>query len=427
MLESLLEKTKSKEVNLCILGLGRVGLPLAAVFATKGLKVFGIDVKKDILESVKNLESPFYDPALQETLKKALSVGNLKVGSSIGEIKENIDIIIVTVGTPNTIDNSVDYSQLYSALKEISALDLNDKLIIMRSTMPVGTTVDIVIPFLEFNSKLKSGVNFAVSVCPERIVEGQAIKEIHDLPEIIGGINEISNQITDELFKIINPKKEMLHTSPSGAELAKLYANIYRYISFALSNEFAIWAERYGLDAAELIRIANYNYSRSSIPIPGFVGGPCLSKDGTFLDNNTTFASITSTAWKLNESIPQHIVQSIRKLTGSLFNKRVTVLGLSFKAGSDDIRNSPSIKLVDILKSLGAEVLVHDPYVKGTLSLSDALKSTEIIIFAVNHKDFRNITTEVINSKCSLVYDVWSMFSEKDFPGIKYGRFGRGF
>jgi len=110
-----------------------------------------------------------------------------------------------------------------------------------------------------------------------------------------------------------------------------------------------------------LIKIANYKYPRANIPIPGFVGGPCLSKDGTFLDNNTTFSSIVSTAWKLNESIPQHITNNIRKISGNLFNKKIAVLGLSFKANSDDLRNSPSAKLVKILESIGAVVKVHDP------------------------------------------------------------------
>lgn len=427
MLDSLLDKIKNKQATICILGLGRVGLPFASVLATRGLKVIGIDIKKDILTSVKNSKSPFYDPALQETLEKALKSGNLEVDSNLKSLTEPIDIVVVTVGTPNTVDHSVDYSQLYSALDEICELDLLGKMIIMRSTMPVGSTLDIVKPFLEYKSNLIAGTDFGLAVCPERILEGQAIKEIHELPEIVGGVNKISNDIATELFLIINPKKDILYTSPSGAELVKLYANIYRYISFALSNEFAIWAEKYSLDAAELIRIANYNYPRSNIPIPGFVGGPCLSKDGTFLDNNTTFASITSTAWKLNESIPHHIVQNLKKVSGTLFNKRVTVLGIAFKAGSDDTRNSPSVKLVEILRSLGAEVLIHDPFVKGTLNLSEALNHPDIIVIATNHKDFNEKKEDMKKSGAKLIYDVWSMFKDEDFPGIQYMRFGRGF
>lgn len=403
-----------------------MGLPLAAVFATKELQVIGIENNKERLEQIKRSICPFHDPSLQSVLSEAIKVGHFQVRNSVKEINDNVDIIFIAVGTPNTIENSVDYSQIYGALEEVCNINLTGKMIIMRSTMPPKTTLDIVIPFLEYRTSLKCGQDFCLAVCPERILEGHAIEELHNLPEIVGGINKTSNDIASSIFKIINPQKEILYTSPSGAELAKLFTNIYRYISFALSNEFAIWGEIYGLDAAELIKIANYNYSRSNIPIPGFVGGPCLSKDGTFLDNNTTFASIVSTAWKLNESIPQHIVNNINKIVGNLFNKKITVLGLSYKAASDDLRQSPSVKLVEILKSKGAKVLVHDPHIKGTLSIKEVLNSPDVVIIATNHREFNECPKLILHSGCKLVYDVWSMFHKDDFPNCRYVKFGQG-
>lgn len=426
MLETLLEKIQKKKVVICALGLGRVGLPLASVFATRGLKVIGVDKDESRLNSIRNGICPFYDPTLQKNLEDATKNYDFKVVPNLNQLNEHIDVILVTVGTPNTVDNKVDYSQLYAALNDIIELGLEDKILILRSTMPPQTTSDIVMPFLKLKTGLKIGEDFAFAVCPERIVEGQAVTEIESIPEIIGGVNDISNKISSELFRLINPKKDMLITTPSGAELVKLFTNIYRYISFAVSNEFAIWAERFGQDATELINIANYNYDRCNIPIPGFVGGPCLSKDGTFLDNNTTFSSIISAAWKLNESIPQHITNNIKNTVGNLVEKKIGVLGISFKAGSDDTRNSPSLKLVEILKSLGADVIVHDPYVKGTESLSNLLQSVEILIFATNHKEFRNLAEEVNHSKCRIIYDVWSMYSKNDFPDKEYMKFGMG-
>jgi len=423
MLENLIKKISDKEATICVLGLGRVGLPLAALYASKGIKVFGVDNSEERVESIINSKCPFYDPTLQKILEEAITSTNLKVIADLKKISEDVDIIIVTVGTP-TVENTVDYSQLYSAVEEICRLNLKEKIIILRSTMPPDTTSDIIIPLLEHRTKLKAGIDFGVAVCPERILEGKAIEELQNLPEIIGGINDTCNKIATEFFKILNPNKDFLYTTPSGAELGKLFANIYRYINFALSNEFAIWAERYGLDANELIKMVNYNYSRSNIPIPGFVGGPCLSKDGTFLDCNTTFSSIVSAAWKLNESIPQYIINNIKKIVGNLFNKKITVLGLAFKAGSDDLRNSPSVKLVEILKSTGAQVIVHDPHIKQTSSLSDALKSPDVIILATNHVEFRELKDRINDCGCKLFYDVWSVFSRKDFPKLNYTRFG---
>ena len=427
MLETLLQKVRNKKEVVCVLGLGRVGLPLASVFAASGVKSIGIDNNIERLNSIKEGKCPFYDPALQENLEKAIQSGNLSFVDNLKKVQNEVDIIFLTVGTPKTSENSIDYSQLYAALGNICEGSIQGKLLIMRSTMPPNTTVDIVIPFLEHKTLKKADEDFAVVVCPERILEGKGVKELQELPEIIGSTNDICKEIATELFRKINHKKDILYTTPSGAEMAKLFTNIYRYISFALSNEFAIWAETYGLDATELIKIANYNYPRSHIPVPGFTGGPCLSKDGNFLDNNTTFSSIVSTAWKLNESIPQHIVNNIKKLTGNLFSKRIAVLGISFKAGSDDVRNSPSAKLVELLKGTGAEILVHDPYVKDTASLSDALTSPEVVIIATNHKEFADKIADIRNSGCKIIYDVWDMFKESDFPDSKYIKFGQGF
>ncbi len=294
-----IQKIKKKNTIFCIIGLGRVGLPLSCVLTNRGFVTYGVDVNKDLLSSVSKSISPFDDSELQKSLEQANKSGRFEVVDNIKKISKEIDVIIITVGTP-TKNNNVDYSQLYSALNEICKLGLKDKLIILRSTMPPGTTVDIISPYLESKTKLKKGQDFFLAVCPERILEGHAIKEINDLPEIIGGVNEASDEMATSVFKSINQEKEILHTSVSGAELAKLFANVYRYINFAIANEFAIWAERYGLDANEIIKIANFKYPRSNIPKPGFAGGPCLSKDGTFLDNNTTSSGIISTAFKLN-------------------------------------------------------------------------------------------------------------------------------
>jgi len=425
--DNLKEKVKAKTCIIGVLGLGRVGLPLASVLASNKVKVVGIEVNQSRTDSIKQGICPFHDPPLQENLEISIKSGYLSTVSTLRDCKEIPDIIFVTVGTPNSNNNSVDYTQLYSALEDIGNLELKDKMIIMRSTLPPKTTEDIVIPFLEQKTGLKAGVNFALAMCPERILEGQAVKELRELPEIIGGINQESNDIATEIFKIINPDKEFSYTNLTGAELAKLFTNIYRYISFALSNEFGVWAEIYGQDATELIKISNYKYPRSRIPIPGFVGGPCLSKDGTFLDNNTTFSSIVSAAWKLNESIPQHIINNIKQITGNLVNKKVAILGISFKAGSDDTRNSPSVKLEENLKGLGANTLIHDPHIKNTLTLDQVLESPDIVVIATNHKEFSDISEKINNSGCKIIYDVWGMYDEKYFPEKYYAKLGKNF
>ncbi len=425
-MSELLEKVKEKKVTICVLGLGRVGLPLASVFASKGLDVIGIDINEERLSSIRNGKCPFYDPPLQENLDISCKSGKLKVENDLEKIKDCIDVIFVTVGTPTTLGNSVDYSQVYTALEEVCKVDLRNKILIMRSTLPPRTTTDIIIPFIENKTGLIAGNDFHLAVCPERILEGKAVKEIQELPEIVGGKNQTSNDIVTEVFRHINPNKKFSYTTPTGAELAKLFANIYRYIGFALSNEFAIWAEMFGENASDIINISNHEYSRSNIPKPGFAGGPCLSKDGLFLDNNTTFSSIVSTAWKVNESIPQHVINKIREVEGNLFGKNIGILGISFKSNSDDLRNSPSIKLVELLKASGAKVKTHDPFIKDTSSLSEVLESSNIIIIATNHSKFKDIKKEIQDAKPKLIYDVWSMYNKDDFVSSKYLKLGMG-
>lgn len=421
------EKISTRQAVVCVVGLGRVGLPLATVFSKKGMDVIGIDVDSSRIDSIKNSQCPFFDPKVQEYLEEAIKSDKLQVYTDLQDSVKEPDIIIISVGTPLKTDNMVDYSHLYGALEHICKINLLNKLIILRSTLPPNTTSDIAIPYLESKTNMKCGTDFFVAMCPERILEGHAIEEIYELPEIVGGINDVSNELVTELFKIINPDKEFLYTTPSSAEMAKLFTNIYRYISFALSNEFAIWAEKYGLDANEIIKIANHNYKRSNIPIPGFAGGPCLSKDGIFLDQNTTFASIVSTAWKMNESVPQHISNNIKEVMGSLFNKNIAMLGISFKAGSDDTRQSPSVKLAEILVSYGANVSIHDPHVINTKSLDEVLKNSDMVVLATNHQEFKNIVDKINNCSCKFVYDVWGFYDKNQFTSnITYNRFGEG-
>ena len=260
-LEDLLIKTKNRDTIIAVIGLGRVGLPLASVLANSGFKISGIDANQSRLVSIKQGVCPFYDPPLQENLEKAISSGNVSVVKNISE--SNLpDIIFFTVGTPSSGEGTVDYSQLYGALEEISNINIKDKMIILRSTMPPKTTEDIIIPYLEDKSSLKCGIDFGLAVCPERILEGKAVKELFELPEIIGGISKTSTEIAKEVFLAINPNKEILITTLTGAELAKLFTNIYRYTTFALANEFAVWSEMYGVDGSEIIKLANHNYDR---------------------------------------------------------------------------------------------------------------------------------------------------------------------
>ena len=423
----LLNKLMNRKITLAVVGIGRVGLPVSVVFASKGLRVIGIDVNSEYVEQVKKGEIAFHDPGVRELLIQMLKKGNFSVATDFRQTNA-AEAIVVTVGTPLTLDFRPDLAHLSRALESICEQKIEGKLIIIRSTIPPGTTEGMICPLLENRTGLKCGENFYLAYCPERIMEGKSIEELRELPEIVGGINDTSSKLAASLFKIINPDKRMIITSPRVAELAKLFTNIYRYVNFALSNQFALIAEHFGVDAYEAIKVANDGYKRANIPSPGPSGGPCLYKDGHMI-SYTPFIDFIKSAWHLNESIPYHIVNRIKNETGGIFGRKVALLGLAYKADIDDTRHSPAVKLVRILEAEGCRVEVHDPHVKSG-PLESTLRDADVVILAVNHSKFRKLKPRIISKyvkRNALFMDCWGMFdpSEIRSAGMKYVGLGR--
>jgi len=428
-LKELLSRVVNKDFKLVFVGLGRVGLPLAVSFALVGIKTVGVDVNEELVKLINEGKAPFYEEGLGEALKTAVGSGYLSAINDVDNVINYGDVFIIAVGTPLTENNYPDYTQLISALNSLAKSELMGKMVIVRSTIAPGTLENVVKPLLE-ESGLRAGVDFGLAVVPERIAEGKALYEIRALPEIIGGINEISSQIAAALFRHLNSNKKLIITRPIVAELAKLFLNVYRYVNFALANEFALIAEQYGADAKEVIRVANEDYPRGGIPMPGFSGGPCLSKDGYYLLQKNIFPEFIMMAWRLNEYLPQYVanrvVEVMRKLDLDIFKVNIGVLGLAYKRDIDDVRYSPAKKLVEYLEKLGLRVLVHDPYIKGTIPLEEVLEKSHVIIIAVNHSQFMYIE-ETINryKNVVLVYDVWGIINKeklrKDIKNLTFG------
>lgn len=420
---SLIEKIRKKEVELAVIGLGRVGLPLALAFASKGLRVMGVEKNPKLGEKIQNAESPFVEEGIQKLLKEETQKGRFSVVSSISQAS-GAEVILITVGTPLTPDLRPDLIQLNEVLHELCQNPVEGKLFVLRSTVPPGTTEGVVLELLREKAK-----KFYLAYCPERILEGKALKELETLPEIVGGIDRESSEAATELLKLLNPQKKILRTAPKVAELAKLFTNIYRYVNFALSNQFALVCEYYGVDAYEAIRVANEGYARSNIPLPGPAGGPCLYKDGYML-NYTPFIDFIKAAWHLNESLPLYLAERMRRELGSLLGKKVALLGLAFKADVDDDRDSPAVKLLNTLKAMGCKVHAHDPFLKPT-PLEEVLSNADAVVLAVNHTSFKNLREEDISRLAKpncLVVDCWGWFNPSRVKevGLRYLGLGRG-
>lgn len=398
--------------------MGRIGLPLAISFSSKGVRVFGVEKKESTIELLKEKKLPFYEVGLQEAFEK--SFDSIFFNSYEQFSFEECPIIIIAVGTPLNENFMPDMSSIEDVVRSICRTSMGGSLVILRSTLAPGATEKIILPLIK---ELKKSLH--VAVCPERVVEGNVMREIATLPEIVGVEDEQIGNIVRELFLLLGDSKKIAITNTKTAEAAKIFTNVYRYVSFALANEFALVSEKLGLDAREAIKLANKAYPRSNIPIPGLAAGPCLRKDGFFLQCLSTM-SLTRVAWFLNESITAHIIETIEKICGNICGKKIGILGKTYKANVDDVRDSLAINLLEELRiNKSADIISYDPYTTNSSTLLDVLNS-EILILAVNHSAFNYLNEDMLKN-VKLIYDVWGQLSHLDFHsyGIRYIALGK--
>jgi len=380
-------------------GCGRVGLPLAIAFAKEGLDVAAYDLAEDTVKIVNDGTMPFDEPGAEGALREAVDAGRL-VASTDASVVGTARNIIVVIGTPVDEHLNPDPSSLPKALAACFEHFRDGQLVVLRSTVYPGVTALIERKFVE------GGVEVDVAFCPERILEGHAMEELYSLPQIIGTRTESAKARATELFGVLAEK--LVYVNPEEAELAKLFTNVYRYIQFATVNQFYMIANDRGLDFEEIRRAITEDYDRArDMPRAGFAAGPCLFKDtmqlGAFNDNN--FA-LGHAAMLVNEGLPLHVVSRLEERF-DLSTMTVGILGMAFKSGSDDTRESLSYKLKRILTFKAREVLTTDPYVTTDASLvplDEVLEKADLVIIATPHAEYRGLTIS------QPVADVWGIF-----------------
>jgi len=427
-------RIESRDFTMTVVGIGRVGLPLAISFAMEGVRVFGVDRDLEHVQRVAAGDLPFVEHGAASQLMAVLGSGSfVPTGDAAGSLSES-DVVVLTVGTPIGDGMQPDHSQIEAAAATLAANLRADTLVILRSTVAPGTTERVVVPAIEETTGLRLGKDLFVAFCPERIAEGRAIEELRQLPEIVGGVDEPSARLAGRVFQLLGPTKLIHLTDALSAELAKLFTNVYRYVNFALANEYGLIAEHYERDAHQIIKMLREDYPRAPIPLPGPAGGPCLSKDGYFLIQEISYPDFVLTAWKLNESIPVHVAQRLGRVMAlggrQLSGARVAVLGRAFKADIDDDRLSPSLRLIETLQRMGADVHVHDPYLPSE-SLEDALSEADAIVLATNHQVYGELdpkeVSKLVKPDC-VVADCWAMLDAESWSlaGFEIFALGRG-
>ncbi len=380
--------------KICVLGLGYIGLPTASTFATSGLKVIGVDVNQKIVNLLQNGEVHIYEPGLQTLVQTAIQSGNLV----IADHPQAADAFIIAVPTPFYDEKKADLTYVKSAAESIVPFLRKGNLVVLESTSPPRTTIDILVPILE-KSGLQAGKDFYLAYSPERVLPGQILRELIENARVIGGIDAASAQVGKSLYQIF-VKGEIITTSATTAEMVKLMENTYRDVNIAIANEFARLADRFGVDAWEAIEIANL-HPRVNILRPGpGVGGHCISVDPWFLvEAAPDITSLIHTARLVNDAQPDYVVDLIRRILGEVIGKKVTVLGLAYKPDVDDLRESPAVEVAHKLVQVGMSVTAFEPFkpdfvVPGVFmvtTLEEAVNQAEIIVLLVNHSDFRSL------------------------------------
>lgn len=422
--------------NICIIGLGRIGLPLALVSAKAGHNVIGVENNLERIYNIKNnnIHEPQKD--LTRKLFKEFFGKNFFITDDLKKALKKSEIVLITIGTSKSDDKTPNISSIYRLIDDIckNLENIKGKLFIFKTTLPIGTVRKIV-KIIEEKTSLECGKDYFVAFCPERVLGNKAIIEMPMLPKIIGGLDIESSRRAAEFYKTIGGKIIIVDT-PEAAELIKLIDNAYRQTIFAFSNDIALIAERYGLNAYEIIKAANDSYPRNNVPPPSVgVSGYCLTKDPIYLE--TSFRDITKergfhSVWfcarMTNDYMPIHTVdllnRELSRLNSNLKDSNILVCGISYKENTDDIRDSHGIEIAKKLNEMGANVFIWDPnihlfnlkYTKVN-DPYDVIENMDALVFTVKHDEFikLNENKEVLNMlkkmRKPIIVDGWGIFT----------------
>ncbi|MGH9102588.1 MAG: nucleotide sugar dehydrogenase [Acidimicrobiales bacterium] len=402
----LLPAADAPRLDVCVVGgCGHVGLPLALSFAHAGLDVGIYDISEVKVAQVAAGRPPFLEQGVEELLAEALAGGNLAV-SCEPPIVSRADVVVLVVGTP--IDEFLNPSlRVFDrVLDDIEPHLADGSLLVLRSTVYPGATDWVA------SALASRGRSLDVAFCPERIAEGKAVEELVSLPQIVGGVSEQAARRAELLFGRLGVAT--IRTTAKEAELAKLFTNTWRYLKFAVANQFFVIAEEAGVDYDRVLHAVRHDYPRAAdLPGPGFAAGPCLLKDTMQLSAFDGHNFVLGDAARLvNEGLPEFLVRKLdaeRMLAGHA----VAILGMAFKAESDDTRASLSYKLKRLLWFAGAKVACTDPYVQAPdiVPLEKALSDAEVVIVGAPHPAYRGL--DVGDRR---LVDVWGVVDGKIRP-----------
>lgn len=411
--------------KLCVIGLGYIGLPTSAVFANNGWSVQGVDLNPAAVDAVNKGTIHIEEVGLEELVHTAVRNGHLRAADKA----EQADCFIIAVPTPINPDHTANLNYVTSACESILPVIKKGDVVIVESTIPPRTIGDVVAPIFEM-SGWSVGNDIYLAHCPERVLPGRIVIEVVENDRIVGGINEASTDAAAEVYATF-VTGNILKTSALSAEMSKLMENTYRDVNIALANELVKISEKLGVDALEVIKLANH-HPRVNLHLPGpGVGGHCLAVDPYFIIEKAPVESqLISNARAINNSMPDFVIEQVKKSVDSRHSK-IAVLGLTYKGNIDDVRESPAMEIVEKLLEEGYALGIHDPHIRQRqveFKLStfiNAVKDAECLLILTDHDEFKKLEEHVIikQMRQPLILDTrncTTIFS----PQIKYINFG---
>jgi len=449
-IDDIRKSLQSGEISICVVGIGRIGLPTALSFAKSGLPTIGLDINTDLVQKINSGEFPLKDePKYDVIFDKVLKNKKFHASTQANEIIPTSDVILLSLPTPMDKNNIPDYSALKSVAKQLHELLTLGSLVVVESTIEPGFLENELIPIIEGNDKrLESGKNFAIGVCPETANPGEIMNDFEKLPRLVGGINEKSSDIISELYKYVFSVQLIHMPDCKTANAVKLTTNVFRDINIAFINELSILFEKLGIDIYTVLEAAKTKYN-FQVHYPGAgVGGPCLPINSyQFLNSAKKFddnlLTIIKASRKRNESMPLYVIDMINEVFSkegkSLTNSSLLILGISYKPNIKDIQLTPAEVIIKKLQDKGATIRIYDPYFKSTNvfgiktenSLESALAEVDAIILLTAHKEFLDINPSFLKSKMKSpividTRDIIDVYAAKE-SGLIFRSLGRKF
>lgn len=426
------KKIDRRDIKIGLIGLGRVGLPLAATLADEGFKVLGVDIKDKVVAEINSGLSPLPDESgLKELLQKVVAKDALKATTQLAETNE-CDVVIIAV--PTLIrEKEPQIDAITVVAGELAQNLMIGKMIILQSTVPPFTTENVLGKEIEKRSGLRPGIDFGLAYSPERTQAPQILQDLRSYPKIVGGINEKSTFIASMIYATFAPSVIKMN-SLVAAEIEKVIENSYRDVNIAFANELARLCQIYGVDVHEIIKAAN-SQPYSHILNPGLVGGHCIPMDPYYIISDASKRGVTprlmKTARDVNESMLQDVVDMIDN-----GYKKVVILGLSFKKDVKSFETSHTLELVNLLTEKGYDVTVHDPFLddakfqfKTDSNLYHALEDSECVILSTAHSIYGQIDFNRIKQtmRGDLIIDIRGIFSPQEVlaSGLRYRGIGK--